>query len=99
MAGAQVFENTTDISSYSYDATKQELVSYDTPDIVKLKVQYLLSKGMAGSMFWEVRIFILPSYLSHNKLNFCRNSCLQIKLALIRWSEFQRVAWVLLIKL
>lgn len=56
MAGAQVFENTTDISSYSYNAATQELVSYDTPNIIKLKVQYLESKGMGGSMFWEVRM-------------------------------------------
>ncbi|KAH9475936.1 Chitinase 1 [Psilocybe cubensis] len=54
LAGAQVFENTTDISSYSYNSATQELVSYDTPNIVKLKVQYLESKGMAGSMFWEL---------------------------------------------
>lgn len=54
MAGATVFENTTDVSSYSYDAVKQELVSYDTPNIVKLKTQYINSKGLAGSMFWEL---------------------------------------------
>lgn len=50
LAGASVFENVTDISSYSYDAAKQEFVSYDTPNIVKLKVQYAQSKGFAGSM-------------------------------------------------
>ncbi|KDR70278.1 hypothetical protein GALMADRAFT_894859 [Galerina marginata CBS 339.88] len=54
MAGAQVFENMTDVSSYSYDASKKELVSYDTPNIVKTKVQYINSKGLAGSMFWEL---------------------------------------------
>ncbi|KAF8908087.1 glycoside hydrolase superfamily [Gymnopilus junonius] len=54
IAGAQVYENTTDVSSYSYDSVKEELVSYDTPDIVKLKVQYINSKGMGGSMFWEL---------------------------------------------
>jgi chitinase len=45
-----VFENVTEISSYSYDSTKKELVSYDTPDIVKLKTQYVMSKGLSGSM-------------------------------------------------
>ncbi|KAF8958428.1 glycosyl hydrolases family 18-domain-containing protein [Flammula alnicola] len=54
LAGAQVFENFTDVSSYSYDSTKQELVSYDTPDIVKVKAQYINSKGLGGSMFWEL---------------------------------------------
>lgn len=54
MAGAEVFENTTDVSSYSYDSAKRELVSYDTPNIVKLKVQYVNEKGLGGSMFWEL---------------------------------------------
>ncbi|CAK5284403.1 unnamed protein product [Mycena citricolor] len=54
VAGAHVFENTTDISSYSYDSVTEELISYDTPDIVKMKAQYSVSKGLAGSMFWEL---------------------------------------------
>ncbi|KAF9042916.1 glycoside hydrolase superfamily [Panaeolus papilionaceus] len=54
LAGARVYENTTDITSYSYDSSKKELVSYDTPNIIKLKTQYLNSKGLAGSMFWEL---------------------------------------------
>jgi hypothetical protein len=59
VAGASVFENTTDISSYSYDSAKKELVSYDTPNIIKLKTQYLNSKGLGGSMFWEVSYLVL----------------------------------------
>ncbi|KAF7369007.1 hypothetical protein MVEN_00227400 [Mycena venus] len=54
LAGAQVFENTTDVSSYSYDSSSKELVSYDTPNIVKLKAQYTNTNGLAGSMFWEL---------------------------------------------
>ncbi|KLO18245.1 hypothetical protein SCHPADRAFT_820108 [Schizopora paradoxa] len=54
LAGASVFENTTDISSYSYDASKMELVSYDTPHIATLKAQYVASNGMAGQMFWDL---------------------------------------------
>ncbi|KAG6836888.1 hypothetical protein H0H93_001719 [Arthromyces matolae] len=54
LAGATVYENTTDVSSYSYDPTAKELVSYDTPDIVKLKAQYINTKNLAGSMFWEL---------------------------------------------
>lgn len=53
-AGAQVFQNTTDVSSYSYDSSKKELVSYDTPAIVKLKAAYTNANGLAGSMFWEL---------------------------------------------
>ncbi|ETW75424.1 glycoside hydrolase family 18 protein [Heterobasidion irregulare TC 32-1] len=54
LAGAQVIENTTDVSSYSYDSAKQELISYDTPHIVQLKAQYVMNKGLAGSMFWDL---------------------------------------------
>ncbi|KAI0261223.1 glycoside hydrolase superfamily [Gloeopeniophorella convolvens] len=54
LAGAQVFENTTDVSSYSYNAASKELVSYDTPHIASLKAQYVQSKGLAGSMFWDL---------------------------------------------
>ncbi|KAF9465417.1 glycosyl hydrolases family 18-domain-containing protein [Collybia nuda] len=54
LAGAQVFENGTDVTSYSYDSSKKELVSYDTPNIIKTKVQYINNKGLAGSMFWEL---------------------------------------------
>lgn len=54
MAGAQIFENGTDVTSYSYDSAKKELVSYDTPNIIKTKSQYINNKGLAGSMFWEV---------------------------------------------
>jgi Chitinase len=49
-----VYENTTDVTSYSYDSNKRELVSYDTPHIAKLKAQYVSDKGLGGSMFWEV---------------------------------------------
>lgn len=54
MAGAQIFENSTDATSYSYDKAKRKLVSYDTPNIIKIKTKYINSKGLAGSMFWEV---------------------------------------------
>ncbi|TFK47348.1 hypothetical protein OE88DRAFT_1714540 [Heliocybe sulcata] len=54
LAGATVYENLTDISSYSYDATKKELVSYDDPHIVQLKAQYAQDQGLAGSMFWDL---------------------------------------------
>jgi chitinase len=44
----------TDVTSYSYDSSKKEFVSYDTPNIVKKKAQYVQTKGFAGSMFWEL---------------------------------------------
>ncbi|THH17165.1 hypothetical protein EW146_g3590 [Bondarzewia mesenterica] len=54
LSGAAVFENMTDVTSYSYDSSKQELISYDTPDIVTVKAQYVQANGLAGNMFWDL---------------------------------------------
>ncbi|THU88643.1 hypothetical protein K435DRAFT_803373 [Dendrothele bispora CBS 962.96] len=55
IAGAQIFdEDAVDVASYSYDSAKRELVSYDTPNIVQLKTQYVNTNGMAGNMCWEL---------------------------------------------
>jgi len=43
-----------DGASYSYDSSKRELVSYDTPDSVRQKSQYIANNGLAGAMFWEL---------------------------------------------
>lgn len=43
-----------DVASYSYDDVNKELVSYDTPDIVALKANYVIDHGLAGHMFWDV---------------------------------------------
>ena len=40
-------------ATYSYDANTKELISYDTAEMIQRKVEYLKSKGLAGSMFWE----------------------------------------------
>jgi hypothetical protein len=42
------------VTSFSYDARKRQLVSYDTPHIAALKAKYVQANGLAGSMFWEV---------------------------------------------
>ncbi|GBE84663.1 Endochitinase B1 [Sparassis crispa] len=54
LSGASVFENYTDVTSYSYDSSKAELVSYDTPSIATVKAQYVINNGFAGSMFWDL---------------------------------------------
>ncbi|KAG8691813.1 hypothetical protein FRC09_011524 [Ceratobasidium sp. 395] len=53
-SGSKVFEDKTLVSSYSYNSATQELVSYDTPAIVKMKADYIVKKGLAGGMFWEL---------------------------------------------
>ncbi|TEB25052.1 hypothetical protein FA13DRAFT_1260153 [Coprinellus micaceus] len=54
LAGASVYQNKTDVTSYSYDSVKREFVSYDTPSIAKMKALYAVNKGLAGTMFWEL---------------------------------------------
>ncbi|KAM5540815.1 hypothetical protein V8D89_005459 [Ganoderma adspersum] len=53
-AGATLHEDTTDVASYTYDASKREFVSFDTPKIAKIKAQYAQSKGLAGAFFWDL---------------------------------------------
>lgn len=52
-AGATVQCDTTAQGCWSYDAASKELISFDTPDIIKTKIDYLKTKGLGGSMFWE----------------------------------------------
>ncbi|KAH8882991.1 glycoside hydrolase [Thozetella sp. PMI_491] len=52
-AGATVYTDKTIGASYSYDASTQELITFDTAEIVQLKVDYVKSHGLGGSMFWE----------------------------------------------
>jgi chitinase len=49
------------VSSYSYNPSTKELVSYDTPAIAKMKAQYIAKKGLAGGKFAR-----LPGFKSNN---------------------------------
>ena len=40
--------------SYSYDAKRKYLISYDTPEIAALKAEYTQCMGLAGTAWWEV---------------------------------------------
>ncbi|KAI1823786.1 endochitinase [Xylaria intraflava] len=51
-SGAEYYDSTAG-ATYSYDNATKELITYDNVDMIKRKVQYIQSKGLAGSMFWE----------------------------------------------
>ncbi|KAK4173465.1 glycoside hydrolase superfamily [Triangularia setosa] len=51
--GAQIVYDAVASATYSYDATKRELISFDTAEMIQKKVAYLKQRGLAGSMFWE----------------------------------------------
>lgn len=56
LAGAQVTEDATNGISYSYDSSKQELMTYDTPAVVDAKAKYVASKGLGGTMYWALNM-------------------------------------------
>lgn len=52
-AGAQVITDTSVTASYSYDAGQRFMISYDTPEIIAKKTQFIRDQGLGGGMFWE----------------------------------------------
>lgn len=51
--GAKVVHDTEAIGTYSYDSDKQELITFDSPKTVEMKVKYIKHKRMGGVMWWE----------------------------------------------
>jgi chitinase len=47
------FDNNT-AGSWTYDASKREMISFDNEDAAKVKGAYIRKEGLAGSMFWEL---------------------------------------------
>jgi chitinase len=52
-ASAKMYCDNKAQGCYSYDSNTRELISFDTPEVVKKKVAYLKTSGLGGSMFWE----------------------------------------------
>ncbi|RDW75473.1 (trans)glycosidase-2 [Coleophoma cylindrospora] len=53
LAGATVYTDTEAGATYSYDAAKKELISFDTVAEALLKASYIAQNGLAGAMYWE----------------------------------------------
>lgn len=52
-AGATVYTDSQITASYSYDSAQRFLVSYDTPDIIRKKTDFIKNQGLGGGMWWE----------------------------------------------
>jgi chitinase len=51
--GATIFTDSAITASYSYDASQRFMVSYDTPEIIRRKSDFIKSQGLGGGMWWE----------------------------------------------
>lgn len=51
---AQVSEDSQAIASWSYDASTRTMISYDSPQVVSQKVDYIKNTGLGGGMWWEL---------------------------------------------
>lgn len=85
-----MIEESNNVASYSYDSAKQELISYDTPNIVKTKAEYINSNGMAVRKFGYV-----PSIrYSISERERCFGLLIPTSSVLTRWLGPARESWV-----
>jgi len=54
VANCKVVEMPEIGASYCYDAEKKYMVTYDTPNIAKQKVNWIKENNLGGALFWEV---------------------------------------------
>ncbi|KAF7729359.1 hypothetical protein EC973_004615 [Apophysomyces ossiformis] len=53
-SGAEEHYDSAMVSSWSYDPKTHEYITYDSPDVVREKCNYIQSLGLGGAMFWEL---------------------------------------------
>lgn len=51
--GSTVFTDKKVIASWSYDNKTRQLVSFDTPEVQKLKAKYLKKEKLGGAWWWD----------------------------------------------
>jgi chitinase len=54
LPNSSVETNKTTVASWSYDGSKQEMISFDDEEVGKLKGEYIKNENLGGSMFWEL---------------------------------------------
>ncbi|KAI9258894.1 chitinase [Phascolomyces articulosus] len=53
-AGATEYIDEQRMASWSYDPSKREFISYDTPAVIQAKCEYIKQQRLGGAMFWEL---------------------------------------------
>ncbi|EAU80760.2 chitinase [Coprinopsis cinerea okayama7 len=56
-------------ASWTYDKTTREMISFDTPEIARLKGQFIRDNGLGGSMFWELSGDKMPGETEEERRN------------------------------
>ena len=54
LSGSTLHQDHRAGASWTYDATKKEMISFDSEEIAKLKGHYIKKENLGGSMFWEL---------------------------------------------
>lgn len=53
LTGAEEHLDEKSGASYCYNAQQKTLVTYDTPNMAKIKVDFIKNNGLGGAMWWE----------------------------------------------
>jgi chitinase len=53
VSGCEEHTDKTVTASWCYDPAKRFMVSYDTPDVIAMKTQFIRERGLGGGMWWE----------------------------------------------
>jgi len=51
--GTKVYTDKSILASWSWDAIKKQVVSFDTPEVAKWKTQFLKTERLGGAWFWD----------------------------------------------
>lgn len=54
LPNASEHEDASQGASWSYDPSKREFITYDTPNMASLKTRFVRDKGLRGAMYWEL---------------------------------------------
>lgn len=51
---AVIQQDSSALAAWSYDSAQRLMISYDTPAVVSLKAEQIMSQNLGGAMWWEV---------------------------------------------
>ncbi|KAI8969124.1 chitinase [Mycotypha africana] len=52
--GATEYTDMEKLASWSYDPNLREFITYDTPEVISAKCNYIKQNNLGGAMFWEL---------------------------------------------